>query len=82
MVGNKQRQALKSMSPSSPEVHWPSVDAYGEVHVVVELADDVRVLGVGVRGEEPRVGGHAHARQELVHGVRRLERREKRSTFI
>ena len=60
-----------------PEVHRPAVDAYGKVHVVVQLADDVGVLGVGVRGEEPRVGGHAHAGQELVHRIRRLKNARK-----
>ena len=64
-----------------PEVHGPSVDAYGKVHVVVQLADDVGVLGVGVRGEEPRVGGHAHAGQELVHRIRRLKNARKFTTF-
>ena len=47
------------------------------MHVVVELAKDVRVPGVRVRREEPRVGRHPHPGQELVHRVRRLQEKRR-----
>ena len=51
-----------------PEVHWPAVDADGEVHVVVDVLEEGEVDGVGLV-EELCLRGYLDPGEDLVDGV-------------
>ena len=61
-------ESTESVVAVLPEVHWPAVDADGEVHVVVDVLEEGEVDGVGLV-EELGLRGDLHPGEDLVNGV-------------